>query len=182
MLILRAENLLTPSLGAIGAGTFAVALYTFSNVVYALVAYPIGVLADSASKRVILSVGFGVFGILCIGFAFADEQKWLLIVLFALSGIYTAIIESSQPALASTLIPENQHGTGFGLMSSVDGIGDFISSIAMGILWTTLSPNVGFAAAGVTALASALILAMMRFPSSSGETGTSTSRALGQSL
>jgi MFS family permease len=163
LLILRAQDLLTPSLGAVAAGVFAVGLYTFSNIVYAVVGYPIGVLADTYSKRFILSLGFALFGFLCLGFVFADGTEWLLIALFALNGIYTAIIESSQPALASTLIPDDQHGTGFGVMSSVDGLGDFLSSIAMGIVWTAISPNVGFVVAGVLALVSAALLYGMRF-------------------
>jgi len=164
LLILRAQDLLTPPLGAAIAGAFAVGLYTFSNVAYALVAYPIGVLSDRISKRAILSAGFALFGLLCLGFVFGDGQKWMLILVFALSGVYTAIIESSQPALASTLISEHQHGTGFGLMSTVDGVGDFLSSVTMGVLWTAVSPNAGFAAAGILALVSALLLAWMRFP------------------
>jgi len=164
LLILRAQDLLAPSMGVVMAGAFAVGLYTFSHVVYALVAYPVGVLSDRISKRAILSAGFALFGLLCLGFIFADGQKWLLILLFALSGIYTAIIESSQPALASTLMSEHQHGVGFGLMSAVDGVGDFLSSVTMGVLWTAVSPNAGFAAAGVLALVSALLLAWMRFP------------------
>jgi MFS family permease len=162
LLILRAQDLLTPSLGAMTAGAFAIGLYTFSNIVYALVAYPIGVLADRTSKRLILSAGFALFGLLCLGFIFADGQKWILVLLFALSGIYTAIIESSQPALASTLMRDDQHGTGFGLMSAVDGLGDFLSSVTMGVLWTFVSPNAGFAAAGILALVSALMLGWMR--------------------
>ena len=168
LLILRAQDLLAPSLGSLKAGAFAVGLYTFSNVVYALVAYPIGALSDRVSKRLVLSAGFAVFGLLCLGFLFADGQKWLLVLLFALSGLYTAIIESSQPALASTLMLEHQHGTGFGLMSAVDGVGDFLSSITMGVLWTAVSPNAGFVSAGVLALVSAFLLAMMRFPPRDG--------------
>ena len=164
LLILRAQDLLTPSLGAIAAGAFAVGLYTFSNVVYALVGYPIGVLADKFSKRVILSVGFALFGLLCLGFTFADESKSILVVLFALNGLYTAIIESSQPALASTLIPDAQHGTGFGVMSGVDGVGDFLSSVAVGVIWSVISPNTGFTVAGVLAFLSAAMLYSMRFP------------------
>jgi MFS family permease len=163
LLILRAQDLLTTPMGAAMAGAFAVGLYTFSNVVYALVAYPIGVLSDRISKRAILSAGFALFGLLCLGFVFANGQKWILILLFALSGVYTAIIESSQPALASTLIAEDQHGTGFGLMSAVDGVGDFLSSVTMGVLWTAVSPNAGFVAAAIMACLSALLLAGMRF-------------------
>jgi MFS family permease len=170
LLILRAQDLLAPSMGAAMGATFAVGLYTFSNVVYALVAYPIGVLSDRISKRAILSAGFALFGLLCLGFVFADGRKWVLILLFALSGVYTAIIESSQPALASTLISEHQHGTGFGLMSTVDGVGDFLSSVSMGVLWTAVSPNAGFAAAGILAIVSALLLGGMRFKQGDKET------------
>ena len=112
-LILCAQDLLTPALGALAAATFAVGLYTFSNIVYALVAYPIGSLVDRLSKGLILSIGFALFGLLCLGFLFADGRQWVLVLLFALAGIYTAIVESSQPALASTLMGEDLHGTGF---------------------------------------------------------------------
>jgi hypothetical protein len=48
-------------------------------------------------------------------------------------------------------------------MSAVDGVGDFLSSVTMGALWTLVSPNAGFVVAGILALASALILGWMRF-------------------
>jgi MFS family permease len=162
LLILRAEDLLTPALGGGAAAAFAVGLYTFSNVVYALVGYPIGILSDRVSKKVILSLGFAIFGVLCFGFTQADGREWILILLFALSGIYTAIVESSQPAFASTLIPDDRHGVGFGVMSSVDGLGDFLSSISMGIVWSVVSPNAGFAVAGALALLSAALLLGLR--------------------
>jgi hypothetical protein len=47
-------------------------------------------------------------------------------------------------------------------MSAVDGLGDFLSSVTMGVLWTFVSPNAGFAAAGILALVSALMLGWMR--------------------
>lgn len=169
LLILRAEDLLTPVFGGPKASAFAVGLYTFSNVIYALVGYPIGVLSDRYSKKIILSMGFALFGVLCLGFAIADGNSWFLVGLFALTGIYTAIIESSQPALASTLIPDTQHGTGFGVMSSVDGFGDCLSSITMGFIWTMLSPNTGFATAGVLALVSAGLLLALPLQSREGE-------------
>jgi MFS family permease len=161
-LILRAETLLFPMYGVILAGTFAVGLYTFSNVVYAIVGYPIGVLADRYSKKNILTVGYALFALLCFGFIFADSSFWLLVVLFALNGIYTAIIESSQPALASTLIADDQHGAGYGVMSAVDGVGDFLSSITVGLLWSYFSPAVGFLFGGILAICASFILFSIR--------------------
>ena len=152
LLILRAQELLLPLQGAAVAGVTAVGLYTFSNVVYAFVAYPLGTLADRYSKKLILSVGFTLFGLMSLGFICADSKLWLLILLFVVNGVYTAIIESTQPALASTLMPEDQHGAGFGTLSAIDGLGDLLSSILVGVLWTAASPVVGFAFAGALAL------------------------------
>jgi MFS family permease len=163
LLILRAQDLLTPEHGTVLAVTFSVGLYTFSNIMYAMVSYPIGVMADKFNKKTILAIGYFIFGIMCIGFIFANHSLWYLIVLFALSGFYTAIIESSQPALASTLFNEDQHGTDYGVLSAVDGLGDFLSSITVGLLWTYLSPSVGFAFGGILAIVAGIIMIFLKF-------------------
>lgn len=168
LLILRAQDLLTPSMGTLAASAFSIGLYTFSNVIYALVAYPIGVLADRIDKRLILSAGFALFALVCLGFMFVATQWWLLGLLFALNGIYTAIVESSQPALASALMREDQHGAGFGVMSAIDGLGDCLSSIGLGALWSASSPATGFGVAALLAFMSAAMLSLMRLRPASG--------------
>lgn len=162
LLILRAQELLSSSHGEVMAGAISVGLYTFSNVVYAFVGYPIGVLADRYSKKTILSIGYLLFGLLCFGFLLAGESLWFLGFLFSVSGIYTAIVESSQPALASTLIAEDQRGAGYGVMSSVDGVGDFLSSTIVGALWTYISPTAGFSFGGVLATIACLMMLRLR--------------------
>jgi MFS family permease len=164
LLILRAQDLLSPSVGATRAGVWAAGLYTFGNVMYAVVGYPIGVLADRYDKKLILSLGYLLYAALCLGFFMSPSGYAPLVGLFALNGIYTAIVESSQPALASTLIPDSQHGAGFGLLSAVDGVGDFLSSVTIGLLWTYFSPELGFGAAGVAALTAALWMFSIRLP------------------
>ena len=158
LFILRAQQLLTSAFGELTATSFSVGLYTFSNIIYAFVAYPIGVLADKYSKKTILAIGYMIFGLLCFGFIFSGSNILIIILLFALNGTYTAIIESSQPALASFLISKNQHGAGFGLMSAIDGVGDFLSSAATGILWTYFSPGIGFGIAGLLACFSSVLI------------------------
>jgi len=164
LLILRAEGLLAPMLGVILAGTFAVGLYTFSNVIYAIVGYPIGVLADRYNKKMILGIGYALFALLCLGFIVADGNFWFLVILFALNGIYTAVIESTEPALTSTLLLENQHGTGYGMLSTTKGVGYFLSSIVVGTLWTYISPGAGFLFGAVLAVSAAIILFLIHLP------------------
>lgn len=98
LLILRAQELLSTCYDTMMAGTIAVGLYALSHVIYTIVGYPIGVLADRCNKKVLLSIGYLFCGLLCFGFLITDTRWWFLSSLFAVSGIYTAILESSQPA------------------------------------------------------------------------------------
>jgi MFS family permease len=164
LLILRAENLLTPAHGAVRAGMMAVGLYTFSNVIYAIVGYPVGMLADRGSKRTILATGYVLFALLCFGFMAAGGGILLLGLLFVINGVYTAIIESTEPALTATLIAGDQHGTGYGMLSTTKGVGYFASSIVVGALWTYISPSAGFLFGGVLATLAAIILLVIRLP------------------
>jgi len=43
------------------------------------------------------------------------------------------------------LLPDHLRGSGFGLLGGVQSLGDFASSVAVGILWTAISPTAGFA-------------------------------------
>jgi len=162
LLILRAENLLSPVYGLILAGTLSVGLYAFSNVVYAVVGFPFGVLADKYSKKSILGVGYFLFALLCFGFIMADGNFWFLVLLFAINGIYTAIVEAIEPSLASALITDDLHGTGYGVLSTTKGVGYFLSSFSVGLLWTYISPSIAFASAGILALAAVITLLINR--------------------
>lgn len=162
LLILRTQDLLVPTHGSASGSVIAIGLYTFSNVVYALVAYPIAALTDRSDKRHVLAAGFGLFGLLYAGFAAVQGGFVGLALLFALTGVATAIVEAAQPTLASLLMREDEHGTGFGVLSAVDGFGDLVSSTAVGALWTFVSPAAGFATAASLAFVSALLLATMR--------------------
>ncbi len=54
-------------------------------------------------------------------------------------------------------------GTGFGVLQTVNGVGDFVSSTMIGVLWTVLSPAVGFGTvASLAIFSSALLLLMVK--------------------
>jgi hypothetical protein len=55
-------------------------------------------------------------------------------------------------------LPATIRGSGFGVLAAVNGIGDLISSVAVGVLWTTVSANAGFIYAGFFALAGAILI------------------------
>jgi MFS family permease len=159
LLILRAVQLLTPQYGIVRAGGIAVALYTFHNVIYAAASYPAGVVGDKLGRRGILVVGYLLAAVISIGFIFAPARLPELVGLFGLAGFYVAIQDTLEKSVAAELLPREIRATGFGVLATVNGVGDFFSSIIVGFLWSEVSPAAGFIyAAALTAMGGLLLL------------------------
>jgi MFS family permease len=162
MLILRATELLSPTSGAVIAGSLAILLYTIHNVFYAAVSFPIGVLADKFGKRKILVFGYLLTGLSSVGFIFAISNLFYLGLLFVVAGLAIAITDSLERTVAADLLPENLRGTGYGTLATVNGIGDFASSSVVGLLWTAVSPTAGFGYGAVLCMLGAALLFAIR--------------------
>ena len=129
------------------------------NACYAGISYPAGILADRMNKWLLLGFGYGCGVATALLLALnLSTIPWLLFA-FILGGIYVGIEETLEDSLAAELVPAPQRGTGFGTMATVNGIGDFISSLVVGWLWAAYGPRVGFGfATGVMAIGTLLIL------------------------
>jgi dipeptide/tripeptide permease len=82
---------------------------------------------------------------------------WLLLA-FVFGGIYVGIEETLEDSLAAELLPSVQRGTGFGAMATVNGIGDFISSLVVGWLWSAYGVAVGFGFAAIVMTAGTILM------------------------
>lgn len=158
LLILRSVSLLTPHFGSVYAGRAGIGLYIFHNVVYAGASYPVGVLGDRIDKKFLLVVGYALFAVMCAGFLIVRPTVLALAVLFALAGLYVAIVDSMERALAADLLPLDRRGTGYGALATVNSFGDLTSSIVVGLLWARISYTAGFAYAGILTFLGALAL------------------------
>jgi MFS family permease len=158
LLILRASQILTPQFGAGRAATIAVALYTFHNLVNAAASYPAGALGDRLGKRGLLAAGYLAGAVTYAGFIFVTPTIAALVILFGLEGVHGAMQQSLEKSMAAELLPAKVRGSGFGVLATVNGIGDLISSIAVGVLWSSVSPNAGFLYAGIFTLTGALLI------------------------
>jgi len=161
LLILRAVTVLTPSYGAVHAGKIAIGLYIFHNVVYAATSYPVGVLGDRTNKKALLAIGYALFTVMCVGFLAVGASLPGLVLLFALAGIYIAVVDSMERALAADLLPLERRGTGYGALATVNSLGDLTSSIVVGLLWAYVSIASGFWYAAVLTLTGAIALWMV---------------------
>lgn len=159
LLILRAVQILLPQYGAVRAGAISIGLYTFHNVIYAAACYPAGVLGDRIGRRMILACGYLLAAVTAGGFIFAPPHLPELIVLFGVAGLYVAIHDTLEKSFAADLLPREIRATGYGVLATVNGVGDFFSSVIVGFLWSAVSPTAGFAyAALMTMLGGLLVL------------------------
>ena len=52
--------------------------------------------------------------------------------------------EALEDSLAAELVDKDSHGMGFGVLAAVNGVGDFISSLAVGLLWASFGSGVAY--------------------------------------
>ncbi len=158
LLILRASQILAPRLGLGRATAISVGLYTFHNLINAAASYPAGALGDRISKRSLLAAGYMIGVVAFVGFIFVPPSLPALVVLFGLAGIHVAFEQALEKSFAAELMPPTVRGSGFGVLATVNGIGDLVSSVAVGALWSSIGPNAGFLYAGFFTLAGAILV------------------------
>ena len=158
LLILRASQVLAPSHGPVEAGKLAITLYVVHNIIYAAASYPIGALADRFGKRRCLALGYFISAVMCAGFLLPNAQYFQLAILFGLAGLFIAIEDALERAIAAELLPEKVRASGYGALGTVNGVGDLISSVMVGVLWAHVSPAAGFLYSGILSLAGAAVI------------------------
>lgn len=137
--------------------SLAILLYLLFNIVYALSAYPMGVLADKIGKRLVISLGYAVFGVTCLLFALGS-LPWHGFFLFILYGFSFAIADTAQRALVPDMVSPEQRGVAFGMFHAVVGVVAFPSSLAAGLLWQLYGSAIPFMLSAAIAIFSAILV------------------------
>ena len=111
-----------------------IATYIFYNLVYALLAYPVGILADKIGLKKIFVAGLFVFALVYAGFAISNNVVFFL-VLFFLYGLYAAATEGVSKAWISNITDKSETATAIGTYAGFQSIAALIASSLCGLLW-----------------------------------------------
>jgi MFS family permease len=140
------------------AATLAMAYYVGYNVVYTISCYVSGTLADHLSKKWVLAAGYALAVVPAVALVAPGDPLWRFAVVFAFSGLYMGVWETVESTTAAVLLPAHVRGVGFGTLATINGIGDLVSSIAVGALWV-VSPWAAMIFVIVTSLTGAAVIA-----------------------
>jgi MFS family permease len=163
MLILYASRMLAPGHGVARAASIAVGLYTVHNVFYAGSAYVSGWLSDRVRHRkFVLAGGYALAGVTAVLLCTGTHSLALLAIIFSLAGLYVGTEEALEDSLTAEIVPREQHGMAFGTLAAVNAVGDFVSSLLVGALWSALSVETAFAATAILSLAGAVLILRLR--------------------
>jgi MFS family permease len=132
--------------------TAVIGVYIFYNFIYALLSYPIGILADKMGLKKIFLFGLFIFSIVYAGFAL-NHNIIIFIVLFALYGLYAAATEGISKAWISNIVDKSETATAIGTYTGFQSIAALLASTICGLLWYKFGGMVTFLiTAGITLL------------------------------
>jgi len=164
LLILLAVQKLAPTMGATKAASAAVALYILHNVCYASFAFIGGWLGDRFPKRMFLAGGYLMAGAMSLCIILLPPTIWAFALIFFLGGTNVALEETLEDSLCAELVAKEHHGMAFGVLATVNGVGDFFSSIIVGALWSGFGTGIAFGYSAALSAAGAVLLLNLRSP------------------
>jgi MFS family permease len=151
------DALILLHLHQIGFSTFqVVALYALFNLSYALLAYPLGALADRIPKHRIFAGGLFAFAIAYIGLSQTDS-KWISILLLLVYGGFAACNDAVGKSWVAKIAPNDRQGSAQGLFQGVSGGAILIAGIWAGLSWGEYG-NLPLLISGVVAVFVAIAL------------------------
>ncbi len=141
---------------------YVIGAYIFYNFIYAITAYPVGILADKLGMKKVFIMGLILFTV--VYSMMSLELSFVLIVIaFIIYGVFAAASEGISKAWITNLVPNNQTGTALGFFLSFSSIFTMLASALAGFLWSNFSPGITFAVSSIGALFVAVYFGLMKF-------------------
>ena len=131
------------------------------SIVYALVSYPAGLLADRVDARGLLAAGLVVLIAADAMLALATTP-WMALGGVALWGLHLGLTQGVLAAMVAGTAPAALRGSAFGVFNLVSGVMLLVASVLAGVLWQHVSPAATFVAGGALCCVTLLGLLWVR--------------------
>jgi MFS family permease len=140
-------------------------LWMVFNIVYSLAAVPCGMLSDRIGRKKPLLIGFLLYGLIYLGFGFANRLVYVWLLMGAY-GVFYGLTHGVLSAYVADLAPPDMKGTAFGVYHTTDGVSKLMASVIFGLIWQSSrahGPSAAFFfGAGMAALAGIMLWLLCR--------------------
>lgn len=134
-------------------------VYVFFNLMYAVFAFPFGILADRLGVKRIFVGGLIIFSFVYAGMGWV-HNKFLIIGLFILYGLYSAATEGIGKAWISLLVDSKDRATAIGSYAAFQSVAMMMAGALTGVLWQFFGPHIAFMTSSLMALLVAVYLTL----------------------
>ena len=131
------------------------------SIVYALSAYPAGMLSDRIPRMRVLALGMALLVLADVALAMAQDWR-LVFVGVALWGLHMGLTQGVLASMITDRVPAQYRGTAFGVFNLASGVSLLVASASAGLLWDQVSPATTFWAGAGIALAGVVACVSMR--------------------
>lgn len=131
--------------------TVVIGVYIFYNLIYALFAFPVGIIADKVGVKTIFIIGLGLFAMVYMGMSI-NTNLYFFFVLFLLYGIYAAATEGISKAWISNITDKKDTATAIGTFSGLQSICTMLASSLTGLIWYKFNAATAFVITAVVTL------------------------------
>lgn len=144
--------------------TATIGIYIFYNLVYALAAFPLGILADRIGLKKIFITGLVLFVLVYAGMSITGNWYWYG-SLFLLYGLYAAATEGISKAWISNITSKADTATAIGTFTGFQSICTMAASSLTGWIWFQFGAMAAFlATAGMAFLVVVYLLFFVPAP------------------
>ena len=123
--------------------TITVGSYIFYNLIFALLAYPFGILADKLGLKKIFVSGLVLFAIVYAGIS-VNDNFYVFLALFFLYGAYAAATEGVAKAWITNITQKENTATAIGTYTAFQSICTLLASSITGFLWYQFNAKIAF--------------------------------------
>lgn len=144
---------------ATGSDTATILVYAGYNLLFAVCAYPLGMLADRWGFKPVLIAGMIVFGMVYGLFGWANAPFWIGVA-FALYAVYAAATEGIAKAWIAQISGDQNTATAIGLYTSGQSVCSLLASFLTGLAWTFWGSTTAFLFSALAAFIAAAWIAV----------------------
>jgi MFS family permease len=131
--------------------SWVIGIYIFYNLVFALFAFPVGIIADKIGLKKIMLIGLFIYSIVYFGMGLSSNT-FVFIVMFFLYGVYAAATEGISKAWISNIVKKEDTATAIGMFTGFQSLSAMLASTIAGLIWYNISPKATFLVTGCIAI------------------------------